>query len=168
MSKDRIQTCNLRSKWQSAKHFNVETLVLDRVLTSYLESSNCIKFFLIKGKKSKMCHFWIINFSKTSGNLRFSPILNQSSGTWTFCLRRHFGIKSFWHGDMTTLEHFGTRIFQHLDILTLGNFSTMQSNMYVSAKTFWRLCQNVHFAEISMCWNLPVRKGHRTVWPEPI
>ena len=35
------------------------------------------------------------------------------------------------------LENIGTRIFQHMDISALGNFGTMQSNMDVSAQTFW-------------------------------
>ena len=37
-----------------------------------------------------------------------------------------------------------------------GHFITMQSNMDVQTWTFWCLCLNVHFAEISLCQNVPV------------
>ena len=56
-------------------HYTVETIVWRREILISNESIH--KKFLDQGKKSKICYFWIIHFSETSGNLGLWPILNQ-------------------------------------------------------------------------------------------
>ena len=82
------------------------------------------------------------------------------SGRWTFQHRNIstwgiFGMGNFRHEEFSAPEHYGTGIFWHLNISAHGYFGTLQSNMDVSAQTFWHLC---YCAEMSMCRNVPVPK----------
>ena len=69
--------------------------------------------------------------------------------------REHFDMGTFRHEEFLAQEHFGTGIFRHLNISAHGYFGTLQSNIDVSAQTFWHLC---YCAEMSMCRNVPVPK----------
>ena len=110
--------------------------------------------------------FWHLTFCRET--FQYRHIITGSfwhgdfSALWTFqyrtfCLR---------HGDFLALGYFCTGTLRHGDITPLGNFGTIQSNMDISAQTFWHLCrnmllcQNVCFAEIIylLKLNVPVPK----------
>ena len=65
-----------------------------------------------------------------------------------------FNRGTFQHGEILARWIFGTMNFQHRNISAAhGYFGTLQSNMDVSAQTFWHLC---YCAKMSMCQNVPM------------
>ena len=81
----------------------------------------------------------------------------------------NFGRRRFRHGYTSvpwTFQH-SFRIFWKMDILAHIHFGTMQSNIDISAQTFWpgcpcaetSMCQNILVPEMSQCHNLPMQKS---------
>ena len=63
-------------------------------------------------------------------------------GTFRLCGRSStghsvFGMEAFCHKDISARDYFCKGTLRHGDITPLGNFGTMQSNMDISAQTYY-------------------------------